>query len=82
MLLFLLLICVDYPDFPSGPQMFAYLKSYYLHYQLDKHTTLNTEAKLVRPLKPQELKEVSQKDGKEYKELWEVTLRYRDGDNV
>lgn len=64
----------DYPAFPSGTQMFAYLKSYWLHYQLDKQTSLQTEAKLVRPLSKSELEQVGEKAGKTYKELWEVHL--------
>jgi hypothetical protein len=48
-----------YPDFPSAPQMLAYLNDYTKHYQLLEHIVFNTKVDHVSPTK----------DG-----LWELRL--------
>lgn len=57
----------SYPDFPSGPQMCQYLKSYAQYFGLEKHIEFKTECKLARPIKG---------ESGPYKDnyLWEVHL--------
>jgi hypothetical protein len=40
----------DYPEFPSGAQMNAYLRSYAKHYDLYKHIQFNTKVNFIRTI--------------------------------
>lgn len=53
----------DYPDFPSGQQMYKYFEDYIAHYGLLNQTKLNLGVKLVEPRSQDELWDVTFTDG-------------------
>eukprot|EP01118_Nematostelium_gracile_P010037 TRINITY_DN341_c0_g1_i1.p1 TRINITY_DN341_c0_g1~~TRINITY_DN341_c0_g1_i1.p1 ORF type:complete len:517 (-),score=118.52 TRINITY_DN341_c0_g1_i1:69-1619(-) len=64
----------DYPDFPSGKQMFRYLMSYFEHHKLDHQTQLNAKVEKVIPVAKEEIERMRKEEGFKAEELWQVTI--------